>query len=166
MAISDYLAALRTRVGHDLLLMPSAAGIVRDDEGRVLLQLRSDTGTWGVPGGALDPDEQPAQACVREIHEETGLIVRPVGVLGVETHPTSTYPNGDVVQAIVTVFDCVIEGGRLGSIDGESTELRFFAVEDFPEGEPEDLVHRYQAEVFEPGRRSAAFAWDEAWLQR
>lgn len=161
MPISEFMAGLRTHVGHDLLMMPSAAGVVRDDQGRVLLQRRSDTGSWCVPGGALDPDEQPAQACVREIYEETGLIVRPVGVLGVETHPITTYPNGDVAQAIVCIFDCVIVGGTLESRDGESAELAFFDVEDFPTG---DFMDRVQAQVFERGRSTTAFVWDEDWL--
>ena len=163
MPISDYMAGLRHHVGHDLLMMPCVAAVVRDDEGRVLLQRRSDTGTWGVPGGALDPDEEPAQACVREIHEETGLVVRPIAVVAVETHPISTYPNGDVVQPICTVFACEVVGGVLGSLDGESLELRFFPVSELPSVE---LVERFQPAAFEPGRTTAAFRWDHAWLSR
>lgn len=166
MPISDYLAGLRARVGHELLLMPCAAAIVRDDQDRVLLQRRSDNGLWGIPGGALDPDEQPAQACVREVYEETGLIVRPVTLLAVETHPITAYPNGDTVQAIASVFGCVIEGGRLGSLDGESLELRFFQVDELDHEDFGDLATRLMPEVFEPGRRSAAFAWDDAWLRQ
>jgi 8-oxo-dGTP diphosphatase len=162
MPISEFMAGLRTQVGHDLLMMPSAAGIVRDDQGRVLLQRRSDTGGWCIPGGAIDPDEQPAQACVREIYEETGLVVRPVGLLGVETHPITTYPNGDIAQAIVCAFDCVIVGGQLESRDGESAELAFFDVADLPRGE---FMDRVQPQVFERGRSTAAFVWDEDWLR-
>ncbi|MEP6666181.1 MAG: NUDIX domain-containing protein [Nocardioidaceae bacterium] len=161
MPISDYLAQLRTKVGHDLLMIPCACGVVRDEDGRILLQRRSDNGLWSVPGGALDPDEQPAQACVREVYEETGLVVRPVMVLGVETHPITSYPNGDVAQAIVTVFACVIQGGRLESLDGESVELRFFAPEEIPDS---DFITRMQPAMFEPDRLEAAFAWDDRWL--
>jgi 8-oxo-dGTP diphosphatase len=161
MPISSYFAGLREHVGHDLLLMPCAAGIVHDEHGRILLQRRSDTGTWGVPGGALDPGEQPAQACVREVYEETGLVVRPLSVVAVETHPITTYPNGDVVQAIATVFSCEIVGGELASLDGESLELTFFARDELPD---DDLIRVHLDEVFEPGRGPAAFRWDDAWL--
>jgi 8-oxo-dGTP diphosphatase len=161
MPISDYLAGLRTKVGHELLMVPCASGVVRDDEGRILLQRRSDNGLWSVPGGGLDPDEQPAQACVRELYEETGLIVRPVAVLGVETHPITSYPNGDVAQAVVTVFLCEIEGGRLESVDGESLELRFFAPDEFPDS---DFITRMQPEMFDSDRRQPAFRWDRSWL--
>lgn len=161
MPISDYLAGLRERVGHDLLLDPCAAGIVWDGEGRVLLQRRSDNGLWSVPGGGLDPGEQPAQACVREVYEETGLVVRPLRVLSVETLAATSYPNGDVAQAIVSVFACSIVGGELACRDGESLELRFFPPGALPES---DFVQRFLPEVFEADRTVAAFAWDEAWL--
>lgn len=161
MPISDYLAGLRDKVGHDLLMMPCAAGIVRDAGRRILLQRRSDNGLWSVPGGALDPDEHPAEGCVREVYEETGLVVRPVQLLSVETHPLTTYPNCDVAQAVVTVFDCRVVGGELARLDGESLELRFFAPDALPTS---PFVQRFLPEVFDDGQTSAAFAWDESWL--
>lgn len=161
MPISDYLADLRLKVGHDLLMMPCAAGIVRDREGDILLQRRSDNGLWSVPGGALDPAEHPAQACIREIFEETGLIVRPLHILSVESHPVTTYPNGDVAQAIVTLFECAIVGGELEGLDGESLELRFFPPDDLPES---GFVQRFLPAAFDPGRTVPAFVLDESWL--
>ncbi len=165
MPISDYLAGLRVKVGHDLVMLPCAAGIVRDDAGRILLQRRSDNGLWSVPGGDLDPGEQPAQACAREVFEETGLVVRPVRLLSVETHPITTYPNGDVAQAVVTVFECTVVGGELGCLDGESLELRFFSPEDLPRS---SFVQRFLPAVFGPAvldseQVAAAFAWEDAW---
>jgi 8-oxo-dGTP diphosphatase len=163
MPISPYVAELRERVGHDLLLVPCAAAIVHDEQGRVLLQRRSDTGTWDIPGGAVDPEEQPAQACAREVYEETGLVVRPLSVVAVETHPITTYPNGDVVQPIVTVFSCEVVGGRLEPLDGEALELAFFSPDELPD---EGIVDRFPAGAFDTGRHTAAFRWDDAWLPR
>ena len=91
------------------------------------------------------------------------MIVRPIAVVAVETHPITAYPNGDLVQAIVSVFSCVIEGGRLESRDGESTELGFFAPDSMPNG---DFVRRFHPAVFDLTRRTPAFAWDDAWLPR
>ena len=161
MPISEYLAGLRTRIGTELVLMPCAAGVIRDAQGRILIQRRSDNGEWSVPGGAIDPDEQPAQACVREVYEETGLVVRPMRLLSVETHPRTTYPNGDVAQAIVAVFACTIVGGELGSIDGESTDLVFVAPDELPES---GFVDRFLPSVYESDGSVADFAWDDAWL--
>ena len=50
--------------------------VVRDEQGRVLLGLRKGShgaGTWGLPGGALEPGEDPILAARRELGEETGL---------------------------------------------------------------------------------------------
>src|SRR5687768_5165745 len=65
----------------------SAAGIVTDDSGRVLLLdhvLRPVSG-WGLPGGFLERGEQPETALRRELREETGLDLRDVSVYRVRT---------------------------------------------------------------------------------
>jgi 8-oxo-dGTP pyrophosphatase MutT (NUDIX family) len=81
MAISGYLNSLREHVGHQLLMVPGVAAVIRNSERKILLQ-RNANG-WSLPAGAVDPGETPAQAVVREVSEETGLSVRPLRVLGV-----------------------------------------------------------------------------------
>lgn len=64
-----------------------AAAVVRDGQGRVLVVRRSERErflprVWGVPCGKLEPGESPADAALRELKEETGLlgeVVRKVG---------------------------------------------------------------------------------------
>ena len=79
MGISKYLAGLRAHVGTGLILRPGVSALVRDDDGRLLLEHRADSGDWSLPGGAVDPSEAPAQALVREVREETGLDVEVIG---------------------------------------------------------------------------------------
>jgi 8-oxo-dGTP pyrophosphatase MutT (NUDIX family) len=74
MPISPYIARLRARVGTDLLMLPGVSAVVRNDRGQILPGRRSDDGSWGLPAGAIDPGEQPADAVVREIYEETGVV--------------------------------------------------------------------------------------------
>ena len=57
MPLSPYVAALRRRVGQDLLLLPGVAAVIHDGDGRVLLQQRSDDGSWSLPAGAIEPGE-------------------------------------------------------------------------------------------------------------
>jgi 8-oxo-dGTP diphosphatase len=87
MPMSPYIAELRSKVGHSLLMMPGAAAFIRNDQGEILLQRRSDTGQWVLPGGAIDPDEEPADAVVREVWEETRLKVVPDKLIGVYGGP-------------------------------------------------------------------------------
>ena len=59
-----------------------AAGVVvrAKDTGAVLQLLRSDGKGWGVPGGKVEPDEEPTAAAVRELREETGVEVEPASL--------------------------------------------------------------------------------------
>jgi ADP-ribose pyrophosphatase YjhB (NUDIX family) len=134
MPISDYLRELRALVGPRLLLLPGVAAVVRDASGRVLFMRRADDGRWGLPAGAVDPGESPADAIVREVREETGLVVRPTRVAGVfgGRRFRHRYPNGDEAEYVVTVFDCAVAGGALASRDGEALELRYFPPEHAP----------------------------------
>jgi 8-oxo-dGTP diphosphatase len=159
--ISDYLSALRQRVGHDLVVVPGVAGIVLDGHGRVLLQRRSDSGEWGLPGGMVDPGESPARTVVREVHEETGLLVRPERLAGVVGPHHVVYPNSDVVEVTSSAFVCSVVGGRLEPLDGESSELRFVALDEMPAS---PFLEVYPLAELVRGTGSAWFAWDESWL--
>jgi 8-oxo-dGTP pyrophosphatase MutT (NUDIX family) len=132
--ISEYLRDLRAVVGPRLLLLPGVAAVVRDAAERVLFIRRADDGRWGLPAGAVDPGESPADAIVREVREETGLAVRPARVAGVfgGAGYRHRYPNGDEAEWVVAVFDCDVVGGQLAPQDGEALELRYFAPEDAP----------------------------------
>ena len=82
MPMSEFYRAIRERVGRSLLLMPAVAAVIRDAEGRVLLQQQHDD-TWSLPAGAIEPGESPSVAVAREVAEETGLVVRPETILAV-----------------------------------------------------------------------------------
>ena len=49
----DYISYIRSKVGHDKVILTFAGGILADKDGRVLLQLRGDKKTWAIPGGAM-----------------------------------------------------------------------------------------------------------------
>lgn len=127
MSISTYLRDIRRKIGHDLLLVPSVTAIVFDDADRVLLVRQASGGEWVAPGGAVDPDETPADALVREVWEETGLWVEPtrlLGVFGGEDFRVR-YENGDQASYVMSLFECEPVGGELRVDGDEITEVRF-----------------------------------------
>ncbi len=133
MPISDYVRDLRSRIGPTLLLAPSVTGLIFDDDRRVLL-VRVATGVWVAPGGAVDPDEAPQDAVVREVWEETGLHVEPTRLCGVfgGADYRVTYDNGDESAYVMAVYACRPLAGTLRP-DGEETfEARYFAASELP----------------------------------
>lgn len=133
MPISAYLKELRRHVGSGLLLLPGVAAIIRDDNDRVLLEVRSDNGKWSLPAGAIDPGESPSQAIIREVYEETGLRVEPVAVVGVVGPIHGRYPNGDEVEYTTVVLACRVLGGTLRAVDGECIGFEWCPEEKLPD---------------------------------
>ncbi len=92
-----------------------AGGIVFDPDGRLLLIRRGTepgAGLWSVPGGKCGPDESSAAACVRELAEETGLVVAVDRYAGTVER---SGPSG--VIFVIDDFVCVVTGGTLGAGD-------------------------------------------------
>jgi ADP-ribose pyrophosphatase YjhB (NUDIX family) len=133
MPISQYLKNLREKVGNEILQIPSAAAIIRDENGRVLLVKSGNV--WGLPAGAIDLGESPEEAVVREVFEETNLNVRPVSIAGVFGGEDFryVYANGDRVEYFIVVYECEITGGELSARDGEVSAFRYFVLEEMPE---------------------------------
>ncbi len=102
----NYISDMRKYVGHDLIMGVGCGVLVENEKGEVLLQKRSDTGEWCVPGGALEPGETYIEAAVRELSEEVGIKVSDLKLFGLysgedrEIH----YPNGDVVYSLQRYF--------------------------------------------------------------
>ncbi len=127
MPISTYLRNLRAKIGTDLVMMPAVTVLVFDAQGRLLLAEESGTGLWMTIGGAIEPDESPADAAVRECWEETGLHVEPTRLVGAFGGPQYrvTYPNGDAVSYTTMVFEARVIGGTARADGEEATALRF-----------------------------------------
>ncbi|MET7455674.1 NUDIX domain-containing protein [Streptomyces sp. NPDC005574] len=133
MATPDFIQTLRAYAGHQLLWLPGVSVVVFDDEGRVLLNRRSDTGKWALIGGIPEPGEQPAACAVREIHEETGVRAVVERVIVVQALKPVTYDNGDMCQYMDISFRCRAVGGETRVNDDESLEVGWFDVDALPD---------------------------------
>jgi 8-oxo-dGTP pyrophosphatase MutT (NUDIX family) len=130
--MSDYVRALRAKVGTDLLLMPSVHVFIRDGDGRILL-VRHVEGRWQLPGGAVDPGETPAETARRECREELGTAVEPVRLAGVYGGPDHRirYANGDDTAWVATVFEArIVDGEPAAPGDDEVDAVEWFLPED------------------------------------
>lgn len=133
--MSPYYRALREKIGHDLILYPAAGAVIPDSEGRILLQEKTEEEGWFIPGGAIEPGEHPEEAVVREVEEETGLIVQPVTIVHVVGGKDFRYqyPNGDWVEITGPVYRCEVIGRSNQPLDPETKSLRYFSREELPE---------------------------------
>jgi 8-oxo-dGTP diphosphatase len=145
MPLSPYAQNLRDKLGNELLLFPAVCGLVFNADGHLLLGLRSDNHTWAPVGGMIDPGEEPADACVREVLEETGISCRPDRITGVYLTPIVTYPNGDRAQYVITTFACTHLAGTPHPADDESLEVRYFPPTALPPLKPHHLARIHHA---------------------
>jgi 8-oxo-dGTP diphosphatase len=73
---------------------------------------RHDPPLWWLPGGGIDFGEAPEDTLVREFFEETGLVVRPLALLGV-TSDVRHRDNGDRIHTVRILFTVELAGGEL-----------------------------------------------------
>ena len=109
----------------------ASALIVRD--GHILLGRRGVEpfqGMWDIPGGFLSPLEHPEDGVVREIREETGLIVRPRELLGI--FPDTYGGDNDGVYTLNFYYLVDIVSGEPHPAD-DVAELRWFTPDALPE---------------------------------
>lgn len=132
----DYIRRLRQYLGHDPLLVVAAGVIVRDEHGAILLQRRGDDGSWGIPGGALEPGESLEQAARRELLEETGLVASRLTPLDIYSGSEFflRHPNGDQSYVVGVTFLGHGITGKPRPDGKESLELRYFPTRSWPDG--------------------------------
>ena len=132
--MSDYIKEIRELIGSRPFILVGSAVLVFNKEYEVLLQLRSDTGRWGIPGGAMEPGESFEETARRELSEETGLRLNRLKFLDMVAGQEYyfQYPNGDEIYNAIALYACEDWEGELRMNDGESRELRFFQLEDLP----------------------------------
>ena len=132
MTTPKFILDLREKIGHDPLWLTGISSVVLDDDDRVLLVRRADTGRWSLPAGILEPGEQPAVAMLREIHEETGVEAAIERLVSIDALPPGSYPNGDQVQFLDLTFRCRPLRGEARVNDDESLEVAWFALDALP----------------------------------
>jgi len=124
-----------------------AAYCVIVDDGRMLLSHWNEHGSsgWTLPGGGLDPYEDPKDAAVREVFEETGYHAELGELIGVDSHviPAEKRHLGatEPLQALRIVYRARVVGGELtNEIEGSTDEARWFDLDEVPRLHHVELV--------------------------
>jgi ADP-ribose pyrophosphatase YjhB (NUDIX family) len=120
------------RISKDAKLrLGCSATIFDNSRQKLLLTKRVDNGLWCLPGGGVDAGESVAEACEREVLEETGLIVKAKKLLGVysDPHRIAEYANGNRFHIVRLNFEAEVLGGQLAVTD-ETTDVDFFDLSD------------------------------------
>jgi len=133
--MKEYLKNLRKLVGHMPILVCGASVIVVNENGEILLQLRSDNKCWGYPGGSVDINEVVEDAAKRELLEETGIVANELELFGVFSGKELyyIYPHGDEISNVDIVYICKDYTGEAKPDFVESTETQFFAIDNLPQ---------------------------------
>ena len=110
------------------------ANVILTCGGKLLLEKRRDSDTWGLVGGGVKNHEEPIDAIVREIYEELGLRVRKdqfrkLAVYG-EPGRVAAYCDGSVWRMVIVVFALELEQEPQIKLSSESRDMRFFSKEE------------------------------------
>lgn len=116
----------------------AAYGVIVD-EGRILLAHWNEGGRsgWTLPGGGIDPGEDPVDAVVREIAEETGYAAEAGELLGIDSHIVPAEhrfdPDAGPLHALRIVYRArVVSGSLTNELDGSTDEAAWFSLTAIP----------------------------------
>ncbi|MFV0525198.1 MAG: NUDIX hydrolase N-terminal domain-containing protein [Acidimicrobiales bacterium] len=108
----------------------AVGAVVGDDEGRLLLIKRADSGVWLYPTGWADVGYSPSEVAVKEVREETGIrcdVIRPLAIVDGLRAGFSRIPLYSLV------FHCRATGGELSPHPQECSDAGWFGRDDLPE---------------------------------
>lgn len=133
---SNELGYITPKVGTEAALF--------NENGDILLIKRSDNACWALPGGWVEPCEEPEKTVAREIYEEVGLKVLPFRIV----HAFGELPNKNGVphSQVVIVYLCKIINGELKS-NHEVLQIKYHNIEfvqDWHENHKNHAIEAYK----------------------
>ena len=103
-------------------------------KGKLLLERRRDSNTWGLVGGGVKKTETEEQAMVREIYEELGLRIPKERLARLRSYGEpgriAAYRDGSIWRMVIVVFGLDLEEEPKMKISSEAKDLRFFSTEE------------------------------------
>ncbi len=132
----DYIPYLRKMIGHSECISIGVSCLVLDENGRILLEKRTDNGLYCRPGGSLDMGETVTDGVKREVFEETGIKLSQLSLFMILSGKKAQikYPNGDITDYVDIVFIFHVNSHDIPSIkpDSESSNVAFYDINALP----------------------------------
>lgn len=143
--------SLDPNICHIPFIQTGAAIIIRNDNGDILLQERTDRNQWGLPGGCQELGERLEVTAIREAFEETGINLNIDDLILIDTLSGETrknsYPNGDIVYNNTSLYLADVSVNDVENMkgDSETKRLQFFALDSLPDNiMDKDLMNSYK----------------------
>ena len=109
----------------------SVRTIIANEKNEVLMVKEANSGTWSFPGGWCDLYDSPSEAAFNEVKQEAGIepkITRLIGILNRTPHML-----GGCAPQYVVLFEGSIDGKAFHEHTHETTDVRFFPIDNLPE---------------------------------
>lgn len=131
----SYIKHIRKKVSSTRIFIPGVRAVILNRRMEILFQRRKDMPLWGLPGGAVEPDETAYEALVREVKEETDLDVLEAEPFALYSGPKQRfeYADGDKVQCFALAFIIKKWEGNPIPDGNEGTLLTFFSRKNIPD---------------------------------
>ena len=128
--------------GYQTPKIDTRAAIFKD--GRILL-VHENNGTWSLPGGWCDVLESVKSNTIKEVKEETGLDAEAVRIIAIQDRNNHNKPLYAYGICKIFVLCNVIGGKFLENI--ETTEIKYFSLEEIPSNLAEEKTSREQIKM-------------------
>ena len=126
--VDGWMATVGPGVAGYVTPKVAVGAVVGDDEGRMLLIQRADSGVWLYPTGWADVGYSPAEVVVKEVAEETGIEVEVLGLIAVLDGMRMGLP----IPLYSLVWHCRAVGGALAAHPLECSDVGWFAEDALP----------------------------------
>lgn len=128
--------------GYQTPKLDTRAAIFRNNK---ILLVHENNGTWSLPGGWCDVLESVKSNTEKEVREETGLNVRAVKIISIQDRNKHNKPVYAYGVCKIFVLCEVINGKFVENI--ETTEIRYFSLQDLPHNLAEEKTNKEQIEM-------------------
>lgn len=128
--------------GYQTLKLDTRAAIFRNNK---ILLVHENNGTWSLPGGWCDVLESVKSNTEKEVREETGLNVKAVKIISIQDRNKHNKPVYVYGVCKIFVLCEVINGKFVENI--ETTEIRYFSLQDLPHNLAEEKTNKEQIEM-------------------